>query len=76
MPCIFFTSVLFKPNIIKPAATGMMAKIIKKKEIEYLCVMPSIRLPVRPANVLAIKVATNQIPNIKPTTLTGESLLI
>lgn len=76
MPCIFFIKVLFSPNIIKPAAIGIIVKIIKNVEIEYCWVMPSIRLPVRPASVLAMKVATNQIPNINPTIFTGESLLI
>ena len=54
----------------------MMVKIKKKTEMEYLAVILSIRLPVRPASVLAINVATNHIPNIRPTIFTGESLLM
>jgi hypothetical protein len=62
--------------MINPATMGMIVKIRKKTEIEYSDVMPSIRLPVRPASVLAINVATNHIPNIRPTIFAGESLLI
>jgi hypothetical protein len=69
-------SVLFNPNITKPAAIGRKVKIKKKTEIEYVAVMPSIKLPVSPAKVLAMKVATNQIPNINPTIFTGDNLLI
>ena len=67
---------MFRPNRINPAATGMMVKKRKNVEIEYCAVMVSIKLPLRPASVLAINVATNQIPNIRPTTFTGDSLLI
>ena len=69
-------NILFKPNITNPAVIGMMVKIKKKTEMEYLAVILSIRLPVSPASVLATNVATNQIPNIRPTIFNGESLLI
>jgi hypothetical protein len=36
----------------------------------------SIRLPVLPANQLAIAEAVNQTPNISPTYLAGDNLLI
>ena len=62
-------------SIINPAAIGTKVNMRKKVDIEYLVVISSIKLPVRPAVQLAMKFAMNQIPNISPTRRAGASLL-
>jgi len=59
-----------------PAAMARTVNIKKKADIEYSKLILSIRLPVLPANQLAIAEAVNQTPNISPTYLAGDNLLI
>lgn len=59
-----------------PAVMAIMVKIKKKADIEYSALILSIRLPVFPARKLAIAEAVNHTPNMRPTYLAGDNLLI
>ncbi len=75
MPCIFLISMGLISNMTIPAPIGSSVKIKKNVDKPYCSEIESIKLPEIPARVFAMKLATNHIPNIKPTSLAGANLL-
>ena len=75
IPCIFLIKIGLINNMTIPAAIGNNVNIMKNVDNPYFSEMESIKLPDNPARRFAMKLATNQIPNIRPISFTGANLL-